>query len=498
MIKKITPRCKTRVLFSLALLLTSQLFSQTTIIHQADFEIGLDGWTDPGADAVRSNSNGYTSSWSLRVGGNTASSNFISPLFSLATYDKVDFKFFFYSTGFDNYENFYIEYRDTGISAWVIAATFRKGDITFTLKTGDFGNGYYLSKTVTLFKTAYTFPVLATAQFRVRSASSSTTEYIYFDKVTISGTTYKVPTIGPGGITNNLDLWLRADKVDGTTLAVDGSNVSKWVDTGKGNDAEVVVSGQEPVYRNSVARNMNFNPVVDFENNNATSGPDMSYIMPRDELKGTGGFNSNDMFVVLMPDPTITTSLIPLDTFTSTDPTGQTYSEDVTGFGYGAYTARFDNERFAYCIGTTNKTSASPVGYENGYGRGAMGATTNFNQISIVNVRHNALNDNMELYFNANNIATNTSDIAKFAAVNNTRYWLGRSQFWSGSFDGRIAEVITYSSRKNDVDLTQERNRIQSYLAIKYGITLGVNGTSQDYVNSGGTVIWDQSVNSGY
>jgi len=40
-----------------------------------------------------------------------------------------------------------------------------------------------------------------------------------------------------------------------------------------------------------------------------------------------------------------------------------------------------------------------------------------------------------------------------------------------------------------------EFNRI---LAVKYGITLGVNGTSQDYVNSDGTVIWDQSVNAGY
>lgn len=488
MIEKITLSCKNALLFVVTLFLSSHLFSQTTIIHQADFESNTNGWTSAGTNAVRSNATGYSSAWSLRVGGNTTTSNFTSPLFSLADYDKVDFKFFFYSAGFDNYENFYIEYRDTGISAWVIAATFRKGDITFALKTGDFGNGYYLSKTVTLFKTAYTFPVLPTAQFRVRSASSLISEYVYFDKVTISGTIYKAPTIGPGGITNNLDLWLRADKVDGTTLATDGSNVSKWVDNGKGNDAEVVVSGQEPVYRNSAARNMNFNPVVDFENNNATSGPDMSYIMPRDELKGTGGFNSNDMFVVLMPDPTITTSLIPLDTFTSTDPTGETYSEDVTGFGYGSYTQRFNNEYFTYCIGTT-------TGLNNGYGRSDLSGTTNFNQIGIINVRQDIVNTGMELYLNANPFGTNTSDAADYAQINNTRYWLGRSQFWNGSFDGRIAEVITYSSRKNDTDLTQERNRIQSYLAIKYGITLGVNGTSQDYVDSSGALIWD--INTG-
>src|SRR5690606_26564241 len=70
-------------------------------------------------------------------------------------------------------------------------------------------------------------------------------------------------------------------------------------------------------------------------------------------------------------------------------------------------------------------------------------------------------------------------------------FWIGRSEGWEASLNARVAEVITYKSRQVDTDLTQERNRIQSYLAIKYGITLGTNGTSQDYVDSDGTVIWD-------
>jgi len=475
----------TITLFILFFSFCTSIISQTTIIHQADFESGTDGWTDGGTNAVRSNSNAYSGSYDLRVGGNTSSSNWISPSFALSTYDKVDFKFFFYASGFDNYEEFYIEYRDISTSSWTVIATFRKGDITYTVKTGDFDNYYFLAKTVTLFKTASTFPIASTAQFRVRSAPSSTSEYIYFDKVTISGTTYKTPTNGPGGITSNLDLWLRADKIDGTTVATDGSNVSKWVDNGKGNDAEVVVAGEEPVYRNSVTRNMNFNPVVDFQNDNNTSAPDMSYINTRDELKGTGGFNSNDIFMVVMPDPTITTTMIPMDTFTSSDPTGATYSEDVTGFGFGSYTQRFDNEYFTYCIGTT-------TGLDNGYGRSDLSGTTNFNKIGIINVRQNVINNDMELYLNANKFGTNTSDAADYAQINNTRYWLGRSQYWSGSFDGRIAEVITYSTRKDDVT---ERNRIESYLAVKYGITLGANGTSQDYVDSTGSIIWD--INTG-
>src|SRR5690606_16485917 len=95
----------------------------------------------------------------------------------------------------------------------------------------------------------------------------------------------------------------------------------------------------------------------------------------------------------------------------------------------------------------------------------------------------------------ANNVGNEDNAPTQYARITNGRYWLGRSQYWDGSFDGRIAEVITYNSRKTDANLTQERNRIQSYLAVKYGITLGVNGTSQDYVNSDGAVIWD--VNTG-
>ena len=223
---------------------------------------------------------------------------------------------------------------------------------------------------------------------------------------------------------------------------------------------------------------------------NTTSNRDMTYIIndgSRDELSSTGGFNSNDIFMVIMPDPNIAVGIIPLDTFTSTDPTGNTYNEDVTGFGYGNYSARFTNERFGYCIGTSGS-----------YGRGTTDTSVNFNQIQILNTRHNSGDTGVNLYLNNNIFGNVTANAGSWAHINNTRFWLGRSQYWKGSFDGRIAEVITYSSTNTDVNPTDARNRIQSYLGIKYGITLGTNGVSQDYANSDGTVIWDQSANTGY
>ena len=80
----------------------------------------------------------------------------------------------------------------------------------------------------------------------------------------------------------------------------------------------------------------------------------MTYINGRDELSGSSGFNSNDMFLVVVADPTVTGSMNPLDTFTSTDPLAESYAEDVTGVGFGGYTQRLSGERFTYCIGTSS------------------------------------------------------------------------------------------------------------------------------------------------
>ena len=59
-------------------------------------------------------------------------------------------------------------------------------------------------------------------------------------------------------------------------------------------------------------------------------------------------------------------------------------------------------------------------------------------------------------------------------------------------FDGDIAELIMFADDQSDT----KRKRIESYLAIKYGITLDAN---QDYVDSGGTTIFDSNgTQSGY
>ncbi|MDY2587805.1 LamG-like jellyroll fold domain-containing protein [Winogradskyella aquimaris] len=484
----------------------------STVLHTANFESGLDGWTSGGVDASRVNNAtwSYGGSYSLRVRDDDptgSASSFDSPAFDLSNYDKVDFKFFFAPNSMEStysgstkstFEDFMIEYSDDNGASWTTVQAYESGQIVY--KNADFetsSSPIFYGRIVTLKSSDYSFPAATTSRFRIRCDASADDDEVYIDNVTITGVSYCTPTEGPGGVTSNLDLWLKADMVDGINENSDGSLVSEWYDNGKGNHASAMVSGLSPYYRNNTTRNFNFNPVIDFENDNNTANRDLTYIIndgSRHELTGTGGFNSTDMFVVIVPDPTITTSMIPLDTFTSSDPTvPNIQTEDVTGFGYGAFTNRLAGEYFTYCIGVTSGTSGGP-----GYGKADATGTNNYNKIGIINIRDNATVTEIDMFLNGNSIGNISNDIPDFSSITNTKYWLGRSQYWNGSFDGRIAEVITYSATNNDGDLTQARNRIQSYLAIKYGITLGVNGTSQDYVNSDGTVIWDQSANSGY
>lgn len=74
----------------------------------------------------------------------------------------------------------------------------------------------------------------------------------------------------------------------------------------------------------------------------------------------------------------------------------------------------------------------------------------------------------------------------------NRRVWFGHNG--TNNCDADASEAISYNVTLSAAD----RKKVESYLATKYGITLGTNGTSVDYVNSNNTIYWQQSLNSGY
>ncbi len=298
-------------------------------------------------------------------------------------------------------------------------------------------------------------------------------------------------TIAPGGVTADLALWLKAD--DGLSYT-SGQRVSSWIDQGLGSDARVNNTNQRPTYYDNTTKNVNFNPVIEFDNSYTSVSVDGDYShdsTSTEFLSGDYGFYTQDIFIVVIPDGTsINRNFGFMDVFCS-DAQLLDQATDATGIGFGNYTGRVDNEVICYAYDSYDNNP------NDGYGVAQTGSSS-YNNVGIINTRNNAADTRQELYYNANDIENYQNDIAEYANANDSRWWIGRSEGWEASLNARVAEVITYSARKDDANLTQERNRIQSYLGIKYGITLGVNGTSQDYVNSDGTVIWDQSANTGY
>ncbi|OJV52849.1 MAG: hypothetical protein BGO31_03595 [Bacteroidetes bacterium 43-16] len=77
--------------------------------------------------------------------------------------------------------------------------------------------------------------------------------------------------------------------------------------------------------------------------------------------------------------------------------------------------------------------------------------------------------------------------------LSSTDLFIGFDGYGNGSFNGNIGEVIMYRATLSASD----KLRVQSYLAIKYGLSLNAAG-SPNYVNSAGTNIWTGSSHSGY
>jgi len=357
--------------------------------------------------------------------------------------------------------------------------TISDGDLTPSATDGtNFGSvssGFSFDRTFTIYNTGN-----ATADISISNNDSNENPYNF----RIQGTGVVPLTAGPGGITTDLQLWLKAN--DGLSYS-DGQSVQLWADQGRGTDATTNLPAQAPTYRDNIAYNVNFNPVVDFDNDYNNVPVDYTYNdTSRQFLKGASGFYSQDIFVVVIPDATVTSSLPSMDTFCADSDTSK-QEEDATGIGLGRYTVRFSGEVITYAIGTTSSGD--------GYGIAEISATASYNNVGIINSRNNLTADGVDLYYNALNIGNTENDPTDFSEINNANYWIGRSEGWKSSLDGRVCEIVTFSSRQNDAS---ERKKIESYLAIKYGITLGVNGTSQDYVDSNGNVIWDVSANSGF
>lgn len=245
------------------------------------------------------------------------------------------------------------------------------------------------------------------------------------DYFTIGG---DVQTIAPGGVSSGLSLWLRPNDGVSTTT---GNLVTSWSDvSGAGNDADQGDNSEKPTL---LYKEINGNNALDFTD---------------DFLDGIAGFNTQESFLVIKPDATI-------------------QSANDIGFLVGFKNGSFDG----LYLGDQGDVSNAVVGYAYDTYRSADVTGSISGPVTILNSRNNASADGQELLADDVLISDSESNSGSFGNRTNTFFRLGNNFIESESYDGKIAEVISFSSRLSDSD----KRDIVSYLALKYGVTLDIS-----------------------
>jgi hypothetical protein len=306
-----------------------------------------------------------------------------------------------------------------------------KSDIKLLIDDdGDFGNG---GTTVTE-ATAY----------------DEATQVVRFDNINFTSGQYftlvtDLTNQAPGGVISNLYTWYRADK--GVTAA---TGVSLWADQSAVPKNVTGAAGAQPLY-NTSSNLINFNPNLGFDGTNDA--------LNVTAISHSAAANGEDFFAVVLPNTLAGVhNIVGLGTSASSSNTTE---------------LRFNNNLLQYGAGA-GFTTVTNTASSNGIAQLANGNRSSAGAASLL--------------LNGSTVASGSiapMPTLDYLSIGSRRITAANSQY----FNGRIAEVAIYNRLLN---LT-ERQRVASYLAVKYGITLPHN-----YVDPAGTVNWDVTANAGY
>ncbi len=255
--------------------------------------------------------------------------------------------------------------------------------------------------------------------------------------------------IAPGDVVPGLSLWLKADDNGGVT--VDNTTLATWEDqSGAGFDV-TATGGAQPTFQNDASNLVNFNSAVLFDGTDDVMER-AANVLPNTADPTVAGNHS--LFAVMIVD---TGSNIVFN------------QESTDGGGDRVVPAFASNGNYAH-------SDNSAGSFTNIVGAGSSATIP-----LIQSVTRNGVA--VQLY--QNGTVGNTANLLPPISTPSGRTTIGgRDQATQGRFGGRMLEMIAYAS-----DVTADRNRIESYLAIKYGITL--DASIVDYVDAAGSSVYN-------
>ena len=284
----------------------------------------------------------------------------------------------------------------------------------------------------------------------------------------------------PGNVVAGLQMWLKADQ----GISLTGTDVNSWTDQSLNNFIGVSEGSLDAQY---VSDGLNFNPVLNFDGNN---------------------FYNYGTPALLNINPSIQTMSI----FTVVK-SGETNGGTVISKGNST------TRNFQFWFDDTHRVGNYTLGKSTLQSGRKSGTFHTLNEAKINTGIVTIFPDpflKLSSYVNGVVDIANINDGVGSGTTSSTDVLVGarRDIANTGSdeeFHGDIAEVILYNREL----ITLEIQQVESYLAIKYGITLGANdelwdaststsspvtynGISSNYFNSQGTIIWNGASNAGF
>nr|MDD3720335.1 delta-60 repeat domain-containing protein [Candidatus Gracilibacteria bacterium] len=255
------------------------------------------------------------------------------------------------------------------------------------------------------------------------------------------------------------NIWVNSN----TGITQSASLVTGWKDL-SGNDYNLTQtsSTEEPTYKNTTTDNINFNPIVYFDG--ASTVGDYMFL-----TGGTIGYGNN------ISNMSAYTIALPINNPVGSHSFFEAATNGRIGGGIGTGYLAGDFGGGDYRLSTTGEIITKPI---------LLTHNVSVNGIT-------ADGDKRTLRVNGKKIIGNNSGSIEIG--NGSTFSVGAIDGGAWSTQMNLAELLIYLENNDTVS----QNEIESYLSIKYGITLDQT-SPQNYINSSGAVIWNSTTNAGY
>ncbi|HEV3251167.1 MAG TPA: hypothetical protein VGZ71_09470, partial [Puia sp.] len=260
----------------------------------------------------------------------------------------------------------------------------------------------------------------------------------------------------PGGVPGE-SLWLRADL--GTSSNVNATAISAWNDqSGNGNHVSQATGANQPLYDNNAIDNTNFNPVIKF------NGTTNNLIKSNGIMGSAITYTGASVFAVTKTDVVSVSAIF----------------REVLAAGpiFNLHLPWSDGNLYWDGPSGAPRTAV------------AWGGTIGIPYL-FSGLNDNSLGSNKEVVRH-NGLQILATNYAATFSGNNSNLYVGSVDVVD-YYHGRMSEVIIYPTALTST----QHQQVESYLAIKHGVTLDQT-IAQDYLASDGTTkSWDATLNAG-